>query len=79
MLDAYSACFLFMEDYTDRVRYGEEDADEALQNAVDFTLRKFSDEVRAETTLRVAEAWRTCPPEARFVQAERIFREVLNG
>ena len=68
-----------MEDYTDRVRYGEEDADEALQNAVGFTLRTFIERVRSDVYCDIKDMWEKGPIEARFIQAERIFRAVLNG
>lgn len=79
MLDAHSATVLFMEDYQERLVYGGEDADEALHNSVNWTLRKFGLLRQATAYAKIKEAWERGPATARFIAAERAFAEVLNG
>lgn len=79
MSQAYAKTMFVFEEYSDRIVYGEEQEDEALQNAIDWVFRDNSDEFRSALYARIKDAWDKCEIAARFVISEKIIGEVLNG
>lgn len=75
MSQAYEKTISLFEEYTDRIVYGSEMEDEALQNAIDWTFRDYTDEFRADLYSRIEEAWDECTIEARFCESMRIIEE----
>ena len=66
---------VLLDDYSDRVRHGGEASDEALHNAVNWTLREYTDEVQAQAYAQIAEK---CGNEtARLIITETVIGGVL--
>lgn len=76
---SYAKTMSLFEDYSDRIVYGSETEDEALQNAVDWAFRDRTDEFRADLYSRIKEAWDKCATPARFVISHKIIEESTNG
>lgn len=76
---SYAKTMSLFEEYSDRIVYGSETEDEALQNAVDWTFRDRTDEFRSDLYSRIKEAWDKCTIEARFVISQKIIEESANG
>lgn len=77
MHNSYNIATVVMTDYADRIVHGQEDEDEALQNAIDFALAERSDEFRSDLYTRVYSGWGCI--ELRFVRLARCIREAMNG
>ena len=76
---SYAKTMSLFEDYSDRIVYGSETEDEALQNAVDWAFRDRTDEFRSDLYSCIKEAWDKCAIEARFVISQKIIEESANG
>lgn len=76
---SYAKTMSLFEEYSDRIVYGSETEDEALQNAVDWAFRDRTDEFRADLYSRIKEAWDKCDIEARFVISQKIIEESTNA
>ena len=76
---SYAKTMSLFEEYGDRIVYGSETEDEALQNAVDWAFRDRTDEFRADLYSRIKEAWDKCAIDARFVISQKIIREFENA
>lgn len=68
---------VLLDDYTDRVKVGGEASDEALHNAVNWTLREYVDEVQAMAYAQLAERWSN--DTTRLIAAENVISGVLLG
>ena len=68
---------VLLDDYSDRVKHGDEASDEALHNAVNWTLREYTDEVQAQAYAQIAEKWGN--ETARLIAAESVIGGVLLG
>lgn len=76
---SYHKAIALFEEYSDRIVYGSEREDEALQSAVDWAFRERTDDFRADLYAKLKEAWGRCAIEARFVVSKRVIEEVLHG
>ncbi|CAB1282936.1 hypothetical protein [Xylella phage Cota] len=80
MSQAYEKTMFLFEEYSDRIVYGSEQEDEALQNAVDWVFRDRTDDFRSDLYARIKETWDACTIEGRFVYTQQIIeQEVVNG
>ena len=66
---------VLLDDYSDRVLHGGEASDEALHNAVNWTLREYTDEVQAQAYAQIAEKWGN--GTARLISTENVIGGVL--
>lgn len=73
---SYEKTHLIFEDFCDRIVYGSEEEDEALQNAVDWAFRDKSDEFRADLYSRIKEAWDRVEIEARFITTQWVLDQL---
>lgn len=73
---SYAKTVSLFEDYSDRIVYGSETEDEALQNAVDWAFRDRTDEFRADLYSRIKEAWDRVEIEARFITTQWVLDQL---
>ena len=66
---------ILLDDYSDRVKHGDEASDEALHNAVNWTLREYTDEVQAHAYAQIAKKWGN--ETARLIAVESVIGTVL--
>jgi hypothetical protein len=69
---------MLMEDYSDRVTHGDEDSDEALQNAVDWVFRDRCDTFRANLYADIKERWDNRTYILRFIDAYKAIEDTLS-
>lgn len=75
MSRAHEVTLKIFEEYADRIVYGREDEDEALQNAINVALPELSDEARADIFAAVYDKWQSVEITARMFATERILKE----
>lgn len=81
MDNAHDKARLIFEDFSDRITYGHEDSDAALQNAIDWAFRAdgVSEEFRADLYARVSEGWGASYVRDHFIVLEKVLQQVDNG
>jgi len=69
---------VLMEEYSTRVTYGDEDSDEALMNAVNWTFRARSREFQADLYAKIKERWDSRAYILRFIDAYKCIEDALS-
>ena len=76
-MNAHLATINLFEEHSDRVIYGGEPEDEALQNAVDWVFRTKDDDFRSALYAIIAETWTKCGAAARFLFTQNVIEKEL--
>lgn len=75
---SYAKTALLFQEYSDLVQYGEQEQDEALQNAVEWAFRDKSDTFQNELYCNIWQAWQDeTRVELRFIITEKAIQAAL--
>ena len=75
---AHGQTMNLFEEYADQITHSGETEDSALQKAIDWTFRRYTDEFRADLYSKIRERWDKVEINLRFFATEHIIRTELH-